>query len=150
MTTIREGEMAMTPAVCQALDEIAKQFPGRTISTAEDKNGGALVIVEDQPLGAPYREATSWIGFHVTHNAPYADVYPHFVRGDITRTDGAALGEGMTTGHTFPQPDVLREPSKMPPRQAVQVSRRSNRRDTAGLETPLIKLLKVLTWIKSR
>ena len=142
--------MAMTPAVCQALDEIAKQFPGRTISTAEDKNGGALVIVEDEPLGAPYLEATSWIGFHVTHNSPYADVYPHFVRGDITRTDGAALGEGMTTGHTFPQPDVLREPTKMPPRQAVQVSRRSNRRDTAGLETPLIKLLKVLTWMKSR
>lgn len=140
----------MTPAVRQSIDEIAKQFRGRKVIEAEDKHGGACVIVEGEPLGPPFRQDDTWIAFHVTHNAPYADVYPHFVRADLTRRDGAPLGEGMTTGHSFPQPDVLLEPSKMPARPAIQVSRRSNRRDAAGLETPLIKLLKVLTWIKAR
>jgi hypothetical protein len=140
----------MTPAVRRAIDEIARQFVDHRLLEAEDQNGGACIIIERVPLGAPYSQADSWLGFHVTHNTPYADVYPHFARGDLARIDAKALGEGMCSGHVFPQPGVVRDATSMPSRPAVQISRRSNRRDSTGLETPLLKLLKVITWLKSR
>ena len=71
----------------------------------------------------------------IPFNCPYADVYPHFVRGDLTRLDGQPLGEATSPG-TFDG------------RPAVQISRRSNRRDQA--ETPLLKALKVLEWLRRR
>jgi hypothetical protein len=140
----------MNLEVQEAIDEIAKQFPGHALVVAGDLSGGAFVIVEEVPLGAPYAQETSWVGFHITHNCPYADTYPHFVRADLTRADNGPLGDGMTNGHMFPQPGALRDPSEMPPRPAIQVSRRSNRRDSSGIETPNMKLLKVLQWMRSR
>jgi hypothetical protein len=92
----------------------------------------------------------SWIGFHIASTCPYADVYPHFVRPDLNRAAGGQLGEGFSSGHSFPAQDALKEPGVMPARAAVQISRRSNHKDTAGLETPLHKLLKVIQWLKSR
>ena len=56
----------------------------------------------------------------------------------------------MTADHTFPAADVLRDKAEMPSRTAIQLSRRSNHRDPAGFETPLIKLFKVIEWIRSR
>ena len=79
-----------------------------------------------------------------------ADTYPHYVRADLTRKDGKPLGEAMTAGHTFAAADVLRDKAEMPSRTAIQLSRRSNHRDPAGCETPLIKLFKVIEWIRSR
>lgn len=140
----------MTPAVRRAIDEIARQFAAHKLLEAEDQNGGACLIIEGVSLGPPYSQADTWIGFHVTHNTPYADIYPHFARGDLSRIDTNALGEGMSARHVFPQPGVVRDPTAMPSRPAVQVSRRSNRRDSTGLETPLLKLLKVITWLESR
>lgn len=138
----------MNSEVKLAIDEIASQFPGHAIVVAEDQHCGACVIVEELPLGMPYAQATSWVGFHITHNCPYADTYPHFVRAGLTRADDRPLADGMTGGHTFPQPGVLRNPSLMHSRPAIQVSRRSNRRDPAGIETPNVKLLKVLQWMR--
>lgn len=140
----------MNPEVKLAIDEIASQFAGYTLVVAEDHHGGACVIVEDVSLGTPFAQGTSWVGFHITHNCPYADTYPHFVRADLSRENGTALGEGMTGGHVFPQPGVVRDSAQMPSRPAIQVSRRSNRRDASGLESPNLKLLKVLQWMRSR
>ncbi len=78
------------------------------------------------------------------------DTYPQFVRPDLTRKDGNPLGEAMTTGHTFPAADVLRNKAEMPSRPAIQLSRLSNHRDPAGFETSLIKLFKVIKWMRSR
>jgi hypothetical protein len=66
----------------------------------------------------------------------YADVYPIFVRGDLAREDGAALGEAMTSA-TFQG------------RPAIQVSRRSNHL-VATVDTAAIKFQKVLEWLTSR
>jgi hypothetical protein len=140
----------LAPGVKEAVEEIRRHYAGRSILVAEDKQGGACLLVEAEPLGTPYANADTWVGFHVTHNSPYADVYPHFVRPDLARADGRPLGEGMTTGHTFPALGVLKDAAAIPSRTAVQVSRRSNRRDPAGIETPLLKLLKVLQWMRTR
>lgn len=140
----------MTPAVSKAVDAIRSQFGGDNVLVAADRDGGAYVIVERVPIGAPFSQVVSWIGFHIPSTCPYADVYPHFVVPDLARLDGGPLGEGLSTGHSFPDQGSLKTQGAMPARPAMQVSRRSNRKDSAGIETPLHKLLKVIQWLKSR
>lgn len=149
-TTSLEGIYHVTPEVEAAVEEIRRHFKGKVVLAGEDQHGGACVIIEDVPFGKPYRQTNSWVGFHITHSCPYADVYPHFVRGDLSRVDGEPLGEAMAAAQQFPQSGVVAA-GNLPSRSAVQISRKSNRRDISStLETPLIKLLKVLQWVMSR
>jgi hypothetical protein len=128
--------MALTPEVTDALDEIPKAFPRATLTIREDGQGGAMVIVEPVPLGGPYRQASTWIGFHVTHLHPQADIYPHHVRADLSRRDSAGLGSGTSA-------------SSFEGRPSIQLSRRSNRRD-ASMDTALLKLQRVLSWLRGK
>lgn len=128
--------MALTPAVLDAIEEIRGAFPESAVEVREDGEGGAWAIVEDVPLGGPFQEQVTWVGFRITFTYPYADVYPHFVRGDLQRADGTPLGEATS-------------PTTFEGRAAIQLSRRSNRRDPA-IETALLKLLKVMEWLRSR
>jgi hypothetical protein len=125
----------MTPEMASAVDEMKAAFPDGTIEVREE--GDAVVVLLD-PVdpGDTYVQRETWIGFRITFQYPYSDVYPHFVRGDLTRADGADLGEGMSVT-TFEN------------RTAVQISRRSNRLDPAT-DTALIKLYKVLEWLRTR
>lgn len=125
-----------TPEILRALAAIKTNFPECTQVVREDGEGGAYVILEDVPLGSPYSQSTTWVGFRITFQYPYSDVYPHFVRGDLSRADGKGLGEA-TSASTFEN------------RAAIQVSRRSNKLNPA-VDTALLKLLKVLQWLKSR
>ena len=127
----------MTPEVQTALGQIAEAFIDCRLDAVEDGQGGALVTVLDVPIGeGPYQQPNTWVGFQITHTYPYADIYPHFVRHDLSRHDGKALGEGMSIGSYRNQP-------------ALQISRRSNRHDPTT-DTALLKLCKVLRWLKSR
>jgi len=127
----------MTPEVKNAVDEICAAFRERSVEIVEDREGGAVVTVSALPLdGSPYAQADTFVGFHITHPYPYADVYPHFVRHDLNRRDGKAFGEGFSIGTFHDKP-------------AVQISRRSNKLDPAT-NTALLKLQKVLRWLKSR
>jgi hypothetical protein len=127
----------MTPEVKTAIDEIAAAFPACQIERVEDGQGGAFVTVHGIPLDtSPYQQADTWVGFQITHTYPYADIYPHFIRHDLSRRDGKPLGEGTSAGSFRNQP-------------AVQVSRRANRHNPAT-DTALLKLCKVMRWLKSR
>jgi len=129
--------MAQTDAVAKAIVEIERCVVPATVMVRDDDEGGAWVIVQDVPLGGPWAEPTTWIGFRISYTYPYSDVYPHFVRRDLTRTDGAApMGEAMS--HTA-----------FEGREAIQISRVSNKRDPAR-ETAAIKMLKVLAWLRTR
>ena len=125
----------VTPAVVKAIDEIRRTFEGCDVEVEGDGSGGAELVVRSVPMGCPYVQAEVWFGFHITFQYPYADVYPHFTNTDLARSDGGSLGGGFGTASFQGQP-------------AIQISRRSNRlnpeRDTAAL-----KLLKVITWMKS-
>ena len=72
---------------------------------------------------------------------PAADVYPIFFDRTLTRTDGSALGEGFA-------PTELSWPGEPEPRAVTQVSRRT--RGDFALQTPLIKIEKVLEWVRTR
>ena len=127
----------MTPEVQEAVKEISEAYPNCRLDSVEDGQGGAIVTVQDVPIeGSLYEQTHTWVGFHITHTYPYADVYPHFVRHDLSRRDGKPLGEGTSIG-TF---------QKVP---AVQISRRTNKLDPTS-HTALLKLCKVLRWLTSR
>jgi hypothetical protein len=128
----------MTDDVAAAVEELRQQFPGATVTAAPDTQGGAHVTVEPVDPGERYVQRETWIKFHITFQYPYSDVYPHFVRSDLARSDGAVLGEGMSVGHFGD--DVG---------PAVQISRRSNRLNPS-VDTAALKLVKVLDWLRSR
>jgi hypothetical protein len=127
----------MTPEVKAAVDEIADSFLGCRLEAVEDGHGGVFVQLHGVVLdGHPYEQKETWVGFQITNTYPYADVYPHFVRHDLSRKDRKVLGQGISVGSYRGQP-------------AVQVSRRARRHDPAT-DTALLKLCKVLQWLKTR
>ncbi len=126
----------MTSAVQAAVAEVEQAFPGHRLEVIPESQGGAYVIVYDLPIGNRYVLATTWVGFLITFQYPYADVYPHFVRADLRHADGTSLPGGFSG------------PTTWQGRQALQVSRRSNRWN-ANADTAATKLAKVLNWIES-
>ncbi|MGZ3747130.1 MAG: hypothetical protein ACXWRE_07175 [Pseudobdellovibrionaceae bacterium] len=126
----------MTEAVVVAIEQIKAAFPQCSFILKEDGQGGAWVIIENVDISETYRPAQSWIGFRVTFQYPYADIYPHFIRNDLVRADGKPLGDGISSGHNFQE------------RPALQISRRSNRLNPST-DTAALKLLKVISWLKT-
>ena len=124
----------MTDAVAAAVADLRAAHPEATVTADEDNDGGAYVVVDPVPVGGLYVQESTWIGFRITFQYPYADVYPHFVRADLQRRDGRGLGDGISGGHKFAG------------RPAVQLSRRSNHLNPA-LDTATLKLAKVLQWL---
>lgn len=123
----------VTPEVQAAIVEIAAAYPN--VNAHPDGDGGAHVVVQDVPLGPAYAQRKTWVGFHITYAYPQADVYPHFVRADLSRVDGGALGNGTSGGQFRGQ-------------AAIQLSRRSTRLNPA-VQTALLKLQKVIQWLNS-
>lgn len=128
----------MTKDVAAAVEELREAFPDATVTAEADPQGGAHVTVEPVDPGQRYAQRETWIKFHITFQYPYSDVYPHFVRSDLSRHDGAPLGEGLSVGHFG---DGIGP--------AVQISRRSNRLNPS-VDTAALKLVKVLDWLRSR
>lgn len=87
--------------------------------------------------GEIYNETETWVGFRITFQYPNADVYPHYVRGDLSRRDRGNHSAGIQAGYTFED------------RSALQLSRRSNRLNPA-IDSAALKLLKVLEWLRTR
>ncbi len=137
----------MKEGVEAAIEELEEGFPGAKVTAKDDESGGAFVLVEDVDYGGAFAPRRSWIGFHVTYN-PDADVYPHFIDPEVKyvgagktphqHADGN-LPAAMTRGMAVPGFD----------KPAIQVSRRSNRRN-AETDSPLQKLLRVLEFLRSR
>jgi hypothetical protein len=127
---------APTAAVEKAIGELRACFPNNPLEVVPDGSGGAFIIMKAISLGPPWAQADTWIGFQITFQYPYADVYPHFVRPDLSRIDEKPLGAGLGQAHFRGQ-------------AAVQISRRSNKLNPAT-DTATLKLLKVLTWLRSQ
>jgi hypothetical protein len=133
----------MTDEVRIAIEELEQSFPDHVVRTLEDGEGGAYVLVEGLTLGERFAPPTSWVGFHITHPYPDADVYPHFIAGGTRYLGSANAGNGY--------PDGLQPGQKMPGfnLDAIQISRRSNRWNPDG-DTAALKLTRVLDWVRSR
>ncbi len=126
----------MTPEVEVAIAEIKAAFPGSAIEVATEPQGGAYLIVQDLAIGERFIPNSTWIGFLITFQYPAADVYPHFIRGDLKRADGQSFPAGISGPMTWQN------------QSALQVSRRSNRW-TSGVDTAASKLAKVLSWLRT-
>jgi hypothetical protein len=130
--------MPLTDDVAEAIDTIRSSFEQSTVAVEEDGQGGAWVVVNPVPTGPSYVQDSTWIAFQVPFLSPTVDVYPHFVRPDLTRRDGAALDEGFQLLSWGPRAEP-----------AIQVSRRNNSHNP-NVDTATFKLLKVLEWVSSR
>lgn len=130
--------MSIADAILNAIDELRHTFADTTVTYISDGQGGAWVTIESVPLGPAFTQETSWMSFQITYPYPEADVYPHFVRPDLVRVDGAAHGEGFAPASFGPD--------NVP---AMQLSRRSNRLNPA-VDTAATKALKVLRWLEQR
>lgn len=121
----------MPPGVERAIAQLQAALGGDNV-IVDPTEGGADVIVEHIDLVAgTYHQKETWVGFRLTNAYPQGDVYPHYVRGDITRTNGHPHGDGIQTGHVFME------------RPALQLSRRGwNPAD----DTALRKLRRVIQW----
>ena len=126
----------ITPAVAKAIEEIRCTFERCEVEVEPDGSGGAVVVVGGVLMGCPYAQAKVWIGFQITFQYPYADVYPHFTDPDLARSDGGSLGSGFGTASFRDQP-------------AIQISRRSHRLNPET-DTAALKLLKVVGWMKKQ
>ena len=121
--------------VSTAIEEIRSNFPDAQVHVCPDGSGGAHITVDSIELGSPYAQEATWIGFHISYAYPYSDIYPHFVRHDLSRLDNAVLGDGLVSGQFQGRP-------------AVQISRRS--RDSTAATHCIAKLRSVIAWLKSR
>jgi hypothetical protein len=122
--------------VSAAIENLRACFPGSQLVVESDGAGGARVAIESVELSSTYVQNETWVAGHLVPQLPYADIYPLFVRGDLARRDGRPLGPGLSAGQMFLG------------RSAVQVSRRSNRRDPA-IELAGHKFLKVIQWLRT-
>lgn len=128
----------MKPAVQTAVSELQAHFPER-VEVTELGDGGAKVVVNGLSLaGSPYSQADTWCGFTITFAYPYSDIYPHFVRQDLSRKDGAAMGQGVHLGKNFYGAPAL------------MLSRRTRVLDQEHPMSALLKLEKVMQWLISR
>lgn len=126
----------MTPEVTQAVEELKGAFPSSAVIATETGDGGAHVIIDPVDLGDAFDQCKTWIGFTIGFQYPHADVYPLFVRSDLTRADGAAHGQGISAGQSFQD------------RPALLLSRRSNNLNPS-IDTAALKVTKVLAWLRS-
>ncbi len=134
MTTPDGSPIVLT--VQKALENIRVSFEPTEWIIEPDGAGGVRIRFGPVALSATYVQRESWIAAQLSAQLPYADIYPVFLRGDLTRADGSPLVAPLTGGDTF-----MGQP-------AVQASRRSPRRNPS--ETATMKLRKVLDWVNTR
>lgn len=64
--------MAITDEVAAAVDEIARHWPDKKMIIRPDDQGGTYLIIEDVDLGSDFTPTSTWIGFQITFQYPYA------------------------------------------------------------------------------
>ena len=125
----------MKAEVAKAIEELKRQFDSSSFTVNEDGQGGAYVFIEPIVLGAKYQPETTWIGFQITAQYPYADIYPVFIGADVVRADRVPFVAPITPNHNFQG------------RPAIQISRR-NGTAQSGLQKATAKILKVLDFLE--
>lgn len=125
----------MNVEVSNAITELERQFSGCNFTIRNDDQGGAYIIIDSVSLGPKYTPDSTWLGFHLPAQYPYADIYPVFMGSEIARIDKSEFLAPVTRGHTFEG------------RTAIQISRR-NGAAQAGMQKATMKLLKILDFLE--
>ena len=134
----------MKQAVIDALNELVAGLPEAKVTSVEDDDGGAFVLIDSIDIGPRFAPSETWIGFHIVFSYPEADVYPHFIDAGVKYIgDGPApnqhpegdLPAALSRGQTLPHFE----------KTAIQISRRSKNPGTA-----LHKLHRVIDFLRTR
>ena len=126
----------MKPEIEQAVEELRRCFSAAEVAAHATDDGGAVVTIDPIYLGPRYNPQQTWIKFAIGFQYPHADIYPLFVSPDLARADGQPHGEAITE-------------ASFEGKQALQVSRSSNRLDPA-IDTAALKVIKVIQWLQSQ
>jgi hypothetical protein len=135
-------EATAKTAVQQAYEDIKAAFPDFTASATPDGQGGLWVELTGVRLGAPYAQTETFLAFLLPFNLPGGDIYPMFMRPDLSRLDGSPLGDGFARTQ-------LQRTAEDQPRDVTQISRRT-RGNNYALQTAPQKVTKVLDWVMIR
>jgi len=125
----------MKVEVSSGIEELKRQFSAASLAVREDGQGGAYVVMEPVTLGPKFRPETTWVGFQIPAQYPYADIYPVFIGANVARANGVPFTTPVTPGHHF---------EGIP---AIQVSRR-NSSAQSGMQRVGTKILKVLDYLE--
>jgi hypothetical protein len=125
----------MKVEVATGIDDLKRQFGSAQFTIREDGQGGAYVVMDPINLGEKFTPQTSWMGFHIPAQYPYADIYPVFISANVQRANGKPFEVPVTPGHTFEG------------RPALQISRRNSAAQN-GLQKVSTKILKVLDFLE--
>lgn len=125
----------MKVEVATGIEELKRQFSTSAFTISDDGSGGAFVFIESVSLGQRYRPESTWMGFQIPAQYPYADIYPVFIGSSTVRVDGVPFSAPVTPGHNFQG------------RPAIQVSRRSGAAQN-GLQKVTAKILKILDFLE--
>lgn len=125
----------MKVEVTTAIEELKQQFSGSPIVAREDGQGGAYVIIDGVSLGSKYQPPSTWLGFQIPAQYPYADIYPVFMGANVTRVNGGGFTPPVTAGHNFEG------------RPALQISRKLGSAQN-GLQKAKAKILKILAFLE--
>jgi len=128
-------------AVAAAVAEITAAYGSGQVRVVADGQGGAWVEITGLGPGAAYEQKETFLVCLLPFTLPAADIYPAFVRADLSRCDEQPLGAGFGVTQ-------LHWPGDPQPRPVVQLSRRTKGDFTA--QTPVQKIEKVLAWLRSR
>ena len=124
------------PEVSRAVEELRVCFPDAEVVGSDTGDGGAIVTIDPVELGPVYVQRDTWLRFTISFQYPYADIYPLFVRPDLTRVDGHGHGTGIALGSFHDEP-------------ATQLSRRNNHLNPA-IDTAALKVMKVVKWLQEQ
>ncbi len=128
-------------AVADGVAEITAAYGAEQVRVVPDGQGGAWVEITRLDPGAAYEQDETFLVCLLPFTLPAADIYPAFVRADLSRRDKQPLGPGFGVTQ-------LQWPGEPHARPVVQISRRTKGDFTA--QTPVQKIEKVLTWLRSR
>ena len=125
----------MKVEVSAAIEELKRQFEAARMTVRDDGQGGAYVLLDGLELGAKFKPQATWLGFQISAQYPYADIYPVFLGAEVTRANGAAFQAPVTAGHHFEG------------RAALQISRRSAAAQS-GTQKAVAKILKIIDFLE--
>jgi hypothetical protein len=129
-------------SVLAGLAEVLNAFGKDHVRPVLDGQGGVWVEISDIALGKTYAQQLTFAICLLPFNLPAADIYPLFLRHDLSRLDGNTLGEGFSL-------TTLQWPGDTEPRAVTQISRRT-RGGGFNLQNPRQKIDKVLHWVRTR
>jgi hypothetical protein len=128
-------------AVASGAAGIVTAYGAERVRAIADGQGGAWVEITGLDPGPAYEQNSTFLVCLLPFTLPAVDIYPMFVRADLSRVDKQQLGPGFGAAQ-------LQWPGDPQPRPVVQLSRRT--KGDLAAQTPAQKIEKVLAWLRSR